>query len=209
MTALTSPGRPRSRAAYTLVEMLIAMAVFGLVMAGVLSFFLQGLDMFHFDVGKLRVNRDIRAFTSELSDNATYSNYFRIYRSFTDRAVAQLDGRSGDFLVLAYVDPDDTERIERLVGYYRAPDATGEGPVRKFDLSFSPSTSANLADLLPSAGQIDAFDQVVELSRGLADGRLFYNYRDRSIMIKGEIIHSGTVTRRATNTYNFTVTPRG
>jgi hypothetical protein len=50
---------------------------------------------------------------------------------------------------------------------------------------------------------------VIELSKGLSNGKLFYNYYDRSIMVRGEIIHRGTATRRATNTYNFTVTPRG
>jgi hypothetical protein len=116
-------------------------------------------------------------------------------------------------MVLVYKDPANLSKIERIVGYYRAPsnpsDPTSEGPVRKFDLTFSPSTTSALSSLLPATSTVGDHPEVIELSRGLSDGKLFYNYYDRSIMIRGEIIHRGTVTRRATNTYNFTVTPRG
>lgn len=50
---------------------------------------------------------------------------------------------------------------------------------------------------------------VLELSRGLAEGVLFYNYQGQSVIVRGEIIHPGNRQKRATNTYNFTVTPRG
>ncbi len=201
-------GRRRRRA-FTLIELIVSMTVFGLCMLGVMGFFLQSLDIFHFDTGKLQVNRDIRAFTSEMTDNATFANYFEIYTSFTDRDVPKNDGYSGDFLVLVYKDPEDLTKIQRLVGYYRSGGADGEGPVRKFDIDISPSSSDSLDSLLPSSVAIDDYPEVIELSRGLSDGHLFYNFYDRSIMIRGEIIHRGTTTRRATNTYNFTVTPRG
>lgn len=208
----TFPARSRFRG-FTLTEMLVAMGVFGLCMVGVMGFFTQSLGIFSFDSGKLRVNRDIRAFTNEMTDNATYANYFEIYASFADRTTPKNDGYSGDFLVLVYKDPADHTKIERLVGYYRAPadagDPAGEGPVRKFDLTLTPSSQASLASLLPPASAANDYDEVIALSRGLSDGRLFYNFYDRSIMIRGEIIHRGTITRRATNTYNFTVTPRG
>jgi len=198
---------------FTLTELLVAMGVFGLCMVGVMGFFTQSLGIFSFDTGKLRVNRDIRAFTNEMTDNATYANYFEIYQSFADRSTPRNDGYSGDFLVLVYKDPADLTKTERLVGYYRAPadaeDPAGEGPVRKFDVTFTPSSAAPLADLLPAPESAADHDEVIALSRGLSDGRLFYNFYDRSIMIRGEIIHPGTTTRRATNTYNFTVTPRG
>ncbi|MCH8473795.1 MAG: type II secretion system GspH family protein [Opitutales bacterium] len=49
----------------------------------------------------------------------------------------------------------------------------------------------------------------LELSRGLAEGVLFYNFQDQSVIVRGEIIHRGNRQQRASNTYNFTVTPRG
>ena len=42
-------------------------------------------------------------------------------------------------------------------------------------------------------------------------GRLFYNFFNRSVMVKGQInyISNDGYTRRAVSTYNFTVSPRG
>lgn len=208
------PGTQRGNVrGYTLVEMLIALGVFGFAMTGALGLFTRGTNLFHYDSGKLRVNSDIRTFTSEMSDHATFSNHFIIYPSFNDRSTPANDGLSGDFLVLVFRDPDAQEKVQRIVGYFRSPasdsDPESEGPVRKFDLHFSPSTNSPVQDLLPSPAARDSCAEVIQLSRGLSDGRLFYNFFDRSIIVHGEIIHAGAVQRRATNTYNFTISPRG
>jgi hypothetical protein len=170
------------------------------------------------------VNRDIRAFTSEMTDNATYANFFQIYPDFAKRTVTDSatevttdasvnDGLSGDFLLLVYRDPGDDTKTNRLVGYYRSPkngsDPDSEGPVRKFDITVSPSSSASIWTLIPDASTAGTWPEVIELSQGLADGKLFYNYYDRSVMVKGQIFHRGNLSKRATNTYNFTVSPRG
>ena len=49
---------------------------------------------------------------------------------------------------------------------------------------------------------------MLELAKGLANERLFYNYRDHSIVVNGQILH-GNAARSVTNTYNFTISPRG
>ncbi len=120
-------------------------------------------------------------------------------------------------LVLIYKDPANVDLVNRIVGYYRAPpdaaDASSEGPVRKFDLRFTPSTSAAIHTLLPDRSTYSTNPEVIEISRGLANGSLFYNVRNKSIMVNGEIVHRGglgnTRYERATNTYNFTISPRG
>jgi len=43
---------------------------------------------------------------------------------------------------------------------------------------------------------------------GLAKGRLFYLYTENSIMVNGKINH-GSDAKQVTNTYNFTISPRG
>lgn len=218
----------------TMVEMLIAVSISGVVMTGMIAVFLQALHIYKYDEKKLTINRHIRKFTSELTENATFANYALIYPDFSTRknivtiknpdtgvttttgVSLQLDdGQSGDMLVLAYVDPDDDTKIQRLVGYYRAAENTGEanskGPVRRFELEFSPSSSSPAVDLLPATSTIDTWPEVIELSQGLSDGRLFHNFYGRSVMVKGEIIQQdpGGTTRMATNTYNFTISPRG
>ena len=220
----------RARRAFTLVEMLVVLGLSGLVIAAGLGFFVQGLKIYHFDTAKLMVNRDIRAFTSEMTDNATYANYFKIYTTFAHRTTTEgsgssavtvdasvADGLSGDYLLLVFTDTDDPSKVNRLIGYYRDPDdpddPASEGPVRKFDLTVSPSSNANLWEIMPATSTAGSHSEVIELSRGFADGKLFYNYHNRSVMVRGQIIHRGdavgTVHERAANTYNFTVSPRG
>lgn len=217
-------------AAFTLPEVLITLGISSFVVIAALTFFIQGLNVFSYDVGKNLVNRDIRTFTSELTDNATYANYFQIYPSFSNRTVTATvngvsttspanveDKQSGDMLVLVFKDPANVDLVNRIIGYYRAPldpsNTASEGPVRKFDLRISPASSAAIHTLLPAAGTYATNEEVIEMSKGLANGRLFYNVRGKSVMVNGQIIHRGGLGRtryeRATNTYNFTVSPRG
>lgn len=213
-----------SQKAFTLTEILIAGAIGVVATAGVLAFFIHNLNTYHLTAGKLMVNRDIRKLTSEMSEEARNANYFRIYPSFTKRyddinnnnaqdtgeelPGGLTSGRAGDFLVLYFLDPtgaiDSSKNriVVRTVGYYRAPlSVGGPGPVRKFILTTNPTT-------LPTVSAINDYPEIVELSQGLASGCLFQN-AGKSIVIRGEIQHPGSLVRRATNTYNFTISPRG
>lgn len=227
----TVRSRPTSRRrAFTLPEVLTTLGVSGFVLMAALAFLFMGLNIFSFDVGKNLVNRDIRTFTSELADNATYANYFQIYPNFTTRTTTTTvsgapvtlpanveDKQTGDMLVLVFKDPANVDLVNRVVGYYRAPTDPGRadslGPVRKFDLRINPASSAPIHTLLPAASTYSTNEEVIEMSKGLANGRLFYNVRGKSVMVNGQIIHRGgtknTRYERATNTYNFTISPRG
>lgn len=220
------------RRGYSLVEMLTAVSLLGIVSALTLTTYMQAVNIYSYDTGKIRVNRDIRAFTGTMTANATYANYFLIYPNFDTRTqtvqvtdpitgvttetvvdAAVNDGQSGDMLVLVFKDDEDDTKVNRLVGYYRSPansgDSSSEGPVRWFDLRISPSSNAAINTLLPALSTRNTHPEVIELSKGMANGMLFYNLYDRSVMVKGQIIHRGSLTKRATNTYNFTVSPRG
>lgn len=207
----------------TLVEIMIVLGICMLVVGGLLATFIQSLYVYHYDSAKLLVNRDMRAFTSEITDNATYANYFLIYPSFTERSVTSgsvttdkkmYAGQSGNMMVLVYLDPADSSKINRLVGYYRDPNqVNGEAPVRKFDRKLSPSVTADVWTLLPSTATAQTNAEVIELSKNIGTQQLFYNFYGRSVMVKCDIIHrtntGQNVYQRATNTYNFTVSPRG
>ena len=109
------------------------------------------------------------------------------------------------------------------MGYYRDADASdknSEGPVKRFEIRYrDPDTSGTATtyrptdkylpeDLLDAVVPARDCTTVVQLSKGLADGQLFYNYLDQSIMLKAQIIH-GNAAKRITDTYNYTVSPRG
>ena len=100
-------------------------------------------------------------------------------------------------------------------------------PVHRFDLTVanggipaasylesvgipSGATSTTIEALLPNdaAATIASHPIVIQLAKGLADGCLFHNFWGRSVMINGQIVQ-GNNFMNATNTYNFTVSPRG
>lgn len=205
----TLAARSLPKAAFTLVELIIGMTLSTIVLGGTISLFLMGSSTAANGTGRLLINRDIRNFTNEMIENARYADYFKTYTSYTDRT-EQNDGGSGDFLVLVHRDVTDSDKINRVIGYYRHTSIEdSEGPVLMFDIEYSPSTSSGLVDLLPAANLDGSHDQVIELSNGLSDGKLFYNFYDRSIVVRGEILHDGAVGDQVTNTYNFTISPRG
>jgi len=126
----------------------------------------------------------------------------------------------------------------KLVGYYRAPYQPGQAdpitndpygmPVRRFELSTDAGTLAHnlyimdaahtpaggtyvtLESLLPNdaSATIKSHQIIVQLADGLADGLLFYNFWNKSIMVNAKIDH-GNNAKQITDTYNFTVSPRG
>jgi hypothetical protein len=222
-----------------MTEMMVALVVLGLTMAGVVAFTFQGLNVFAYDSGRLLLNHDMRKFTGDMVTDSVYSNYFRIYPNFATRSTTTSgvttdayvrDGQTGDFLVLVFADTNASSAsaptlISELIGYYRDPAANGVGPVRKFDVTINPAavigsvtnTGANppvytMYDLLNAyAPTANAHTNgiVIQLAQGLASGNLFYDFYDRSIMIRGQINEQGSMIRNAVNTYNFTVSPRG
>ncbi len=217
-----------TRAGLTLTELLITLTIFGMVMAGIGSFFLQTNKMLFTSTAKLQINRDIRAVTNEMTDNARNANHFTLYDSFYDdfrnptapttgADYRQRDAESGDCAVFIFYGTDpapwDTTPppIVRLVGYYRSidnvPDNTG--PIRKFDIAI-PVADQNdtVEDLIPAISTVGTHRTIVAMSEGLANQRLFYNFRERSIMVNGQIYH-GNDAKRVTDTYNFTISPRG
>lgn len=199
----------RRKRAFTLVEVLVTTVAGGLILGAAMTFLVSAANFTAYNQGKLMVNHDIRKFTSELSDNATYATQGLIYPTFTDRSKIVDQDESGDFLVLTFEDEDQPERYNKIIGYYRAATATNEGPVMKFSIEYETPQEGPIVDLLPALSTLGTHEEIIELSKGLSDGKLFFNFYDRSITIQGEILHNGSNLKRATNTYNFTVSPRG
>lgn len=128
----------------------------------------------------------------------------------------------------------DTARVTRLVGYWCAPNRTidGEIAIYKFDTDDSRTGSAAtwttpwsatfpatldaatpLESLLPpdtsAWAQDGRFEILVNDARGLSPGEFhFINFQNRSVLVRTKILH-GNQAKQVTNTYNFTITPRG
>jgi prepilin-type N-terminal cleavage/methylation domain-containing protein len=213
---------------FSLPEVIVALGVFSMVSGGLLSFHVQMLKGGLFSEQKNMINRDMRKVTTEFNNIAKAANYFVLYKSFesVDRNTEEdrlYSNRSGDFVVFVFTSPSTStfgsQPVNRIVGYFREPqdldDVSNVGPVLKFDVNFNTPVDIGdkgnnkLEDLFPIGnGRSGNFDQVVELSKGLANGKLFYNFEKKSIMVNGQIFH-GHLGNRITDTYNFTVSPRG
>jgi prepilin-type N-terminal cleavage/methylation domain-containing protein len=226
----------RARRAFTLVEVLIASTIAGLVLVGILAALIQGLRLFKFDSFRLEINHDIRSFTDELTTNATFANYFLIFTNFTGNRTtvtgnvttlnSLTQGTSGDFLVLVFKDDADDTKIASIVGYYRDVDAAGNHCLRKFTSTFSPTSSAAVWTLLPPTttvtsthtqiipdlrGQGLGAGNTADITLGAGSAGLFYNFWNRSVIVRGQIVYTAgdKLTKQAVSTYNFTVSPRG
>ena len=226
------------RGGFSLVELMVAVAIMAVVSIGICQFTLATARTLFDSSAKLQINKDIRHFTGELSVSGRTARAFYLYPSFPEGSALTLSqrrsaGQSGDLAIFMATEPEPIDEalpdavqefyVTRLVAYARVPDEGSQmGPVIRYERTYphdpengvyAPRTSAStfsiesmINDMLTSASTTRR--EVLQLSRGLADERLFFNYREHSLIVNGEILH-GNDTRRVTNTYNFTVTPRG
>jgi len=223
-----------SRAGFTLVELMIAASLSLIVIGGVTTFVIYSGRMIFVTNEKIRINDDIRDLTNQMTDVARDANLFMIYPDFrSDKSRPQYTGETGDLLVLVFQDegypesPGVVRRITRVVGYFRDRGEENRGPVRRFDTrqiwpngiphpagsDVNPRTAQplNLEQILGRneiTGAQNSFPVVVELARGLANQSLFYNHLGRSVVVNAQIIR-GSVVKEVTDTYNFTISPRG
>jgi hypothetical protein len=127
-----------------------------------------------------------------------------------------------------------TVTIERVVAYWIAPNREISGETALYVLDSNDFRSATatswttswgqsfpvtlggtvtVESLLPAATQTWAThgsaEIVVNDLEGLTPNGLFFeNFQNRSVLIRAKILH-GNQAKRVTNTYNFTITPRG
>ena len=220
------PGTGAARG-FSLVEVLIATTILSIMLVAILGLFLNLMASYKYNTFRLSINKDVRTFTDEFTDTATYANYYVILADFSTRTTGatgsevlawMADGESGDCVVFVFKDATDDTMIKRIVGYYHDPDASGLGPVRKFETIFSPTVAGtSLWTLLPATSTLHTNPDIISAGTiGKAtgtstSGRLFYNFFNRSVMVKGQITYTSNdgFTRRAVSTYNFTVSPRG
>jgi len=106
----------------TLVEILVAASISLIVVTVGLSFVIQTLKSYQYETGKLLINRDIRKFTTQMIDDATYANNFQIYDqisnlsrtsytatgSSTDPTNSGYQGYTADLAVTSPADPVST-----------------------------------------------------------------------------------------------------
>ncbi len=233
------PNRRSYRASaggFTLVEVMIALTIMVSVLAMSSGFLMESTLINFRSTAKNNINRELRNTINRMAIEAKQSNFFLIYESAQDAERYDRDDRrrpneSGDALLLVFksgypdmealgMDPlRDPRPITRIILYYRDPnteiDGVTVGPVMRWEKDFTadPITDAQeireVELLLPPFTTLRSEStQVMAFSEGLVNGRLFYNFQNRTIMINGRIIH-GNQAKWVTDTYNFSISPRG
>ena len=226
------PARQRNaKRGFTLAEIMVALFILIAVSGMVLTFLLHLLQSAYITESRNLINKDMRTMTQSINDDARAVNRFFVYRSSNpeDRKspIHRLSsGESGDMLVLVQFNRRPLAEIAgnspamRVVIYHRVvtDEERNSGPVMRIVREFPDGNDDALETILDGILAQNQGQQVVEISRGLADGRLFHNFRERSVMINAQLIHGrgreygeagSTPVRRITETYNFTVSPRG
>lgn len=211
---------------FTLVEIMVSLTLLSLVSVSLTAFMIQSTRGLFWAANKSLITNDVRNFTMRISKETLGARTGIIYSSFalSDRnAVSdqKQSGETGDCLVLVYYDPypsiEDPLHYTKLVIFFRKADADGISPVYRAEKVFSTpqkiDTTKGVSHFedfvkLQFANDSGDYPVVLELSRGLADGKLFRNFGNNTFVVNGEILHGNSV-KEVTNTYNLTISPRG
>src|SRR5947209_129428 len=78
-----SMERTKKASGFTLVEVIVAMSIFVVLMAGVVWFGLQNLKGFTASERRMTISAQVKKFTNELIIQGSRSNQFVLYKSIT------------------------------------------------------------------------------------------------------------------------------
>ncbi len=225
---MKSKAKRKSKSGFSLVEVVYSTAIAGTALGFAGWFWFESVRASFISEEKLQINSDVREMTNTLVDLGRAADYFYMYPSYNSNVKNFTmvdgeevygsdrlgDGQTGDLLLLVYEDAGSVGTsgypINRIVGIYREDNGSEEAPVKMFIVE-SAAISDPLADpeaSVPNVSDIPNHDTIVELAEGLADGKLFYNFNDSSVMVNAMIVH-GNDAKQVTDTYNFTIKPRG
>lgn len=210
-----------NKKAFTFVEIMFVLLIMGFVSVGLYQFIVDCSRVMFVSTEKNDIVNNIRQFSGELNSVAKSANVAYVYNSFNladrDAKADRLqDGLSGNCVVFVTMQPDvnplNPDLIMKIVGYFVNPDATGIGTLKRFELNYPNginSVTNSPESLMASLNANSAGNKlVIGNVQGVNSGKIFYNYRDRSVMVKARFIQ-GNATKRVTGAYNFTISPRG
>jgi prepilin-type N-terminal cleavage/methylation domain-containing protein len=203
-TALSDSIRtePARRAAFSLPEVCIVIAIVGLLVAATLVQWRESTVIALKAAETLEHTRSTRELIHRLSEDTRNSQRLEIYPAFDDREERLRDGQLGNYLVLHEIDLDGV--IQRTIGYYLLPAIDGTG----WMLHRHDSAAGGTPGVLPhdsTAGSHPVVTRAVSLPES---DLLFRCVRDRAVNIRGEFGTSGSVKLGRTEFVNCTLATR-
>lgn len=195
-TSLTAARtRSRRRRGFSIPEMMIALTIFGLVMTAVTRQMIESVSITLKTSRMLEYSRNGRNLMARLGSDLRTAQTTILYSEFNSRSTAITAGNYGNYLVLHQV--NSSGAITRTVGYYAvANGSTGTFILYRHDSAAGHST----AGVLPVTGTSGSHPVVVGTFKVPSGTKLFRNWSDRGISIRGQY---GTTTGASTDALNY------
>lgn len=177
------------QAAFTLVEVMIALGISVVAMTAALSFYINtSLGLYIVDQ-RVAQATTLRRFSQELIYHAGRANQIFLYKSVTeadrdtpgdqlhiDTESAEPDilRPAGDFVVFVYYEVPkpvalDYHRIQKIVGYYLDATAGGIGPIRRVTIDLSQNFLTGAATLSDQVAAYDVTDKITMVEKVMKD----------------------------------------
>ncbi|MGJ8639059.1 MAG: PulJ/GspJ family protein [Opitutaceae bacterium] len=207
-----------TRTGFTLVEVMVATAVFATVIALSLSFFLSVSKINYTSEVKMSITSAARSLKNEFLINGRTAQSVILYDSFDATKLKEdsrkQEGGTGGFVVIVYSDTSTSNfKFTKLVGYHQASgQLNGEAitNIEKFELVVPEAHQQLTLEeiLVNNASRIESSVLVENISPIVSD-RVFTNIADsRSVHFGGEITR-GKGDFVETKIIDITVTCRG
>jgi hypothetical protein len=175
--------------------MLIALTIFGLLMAAVTRQLMESVTVTLQTSRMLEYSRNGRTLVGRLGSDLRTSQRMVMYSDFTSRSSTISAGNYGDYLVLHHVNSSGT--ITRTIGYYAvANGSTGTYILYRHDSADGHSTAGNL----PATGTQGTHLKIVGTFKVPSGTKLFRNWSNRGISLRGQF---GTATGASTSALNY------
>ena len=173
-------ARRPSRRAFTLVEMIVALALVGLLMAAVTRQMVESASLSMKVASTLEYSRNGRALIGQLQQDVASAQVVRCYSEFSDRSSPVGTGAYANYVVLHQVNADGT--VARTVGYYLASNGDDTYALYRHDSAdgvIPPGT-------LPDVGTAKTHRRLVRTVQ-IPDGvKLFRKWRNRGLTLRGQ-----------------------
>lgn len=184
-------NKTRSQLGMTLTEILITMAMAGVVLAGATGFLVEMAKGNYVLQQRIDQASEVRSFSQDLIYSASRADQVFLYRSLTtaedwDAPSDQLtivDGLhpAGDFVVFVYYEYPKPKaqlyhRIQKIVGYYLDAPAGGVGAIRKLTIDLSKNIITGAATLNDQVPAYDAANSRTMVEQVLINSRADPNH---------------------------------
>ena len=182
------PTHPKTHAtsprAYSLVEIVVALTIFGLVMAAVTRQLIKSVEL------SLATDRDVESARSgrflldRLNNDVVNAQAIAIYSEFTDRTSPITDTHYGNYVVMHQIDAAGV--TTRTIGYYlKASDSGATYALYRHDSQDGVLVPNTLPDAATS-GTHRLIVRTVRLPQG-TDVKLFRNWSDKGFTLRGQL----------------------